>query len=129
MLSMLPQFHVAAWNCQPLLAWWVGATVVLERSFQPRRVLQLLAERGVTAMMGVPTQYRLLADDPAFPLVTDWCDRTRALIEDLAGDAGDRRHALAPWGASVASTAGDHGGPLVEPPAAARVPDAARACR
>ena len=35
-LAMLPQFHVAAWNCQPLLAWWVGATVVLERSFQPR---------------------------------------------------------------------------------------------
>ncbi|ODT26794.1 MAG: acid--CoA ligase [Microbacterium sp. SCN 70-27] len=66
-LAILPQFHVAAWNCQPLLAWWVGATVVLERSFQPRRVLQLLAERGVTAMMGVPTQYHQLADDPAFP--------------------------------------------------------------
>lgn len=65
-LAMLPQFHVAAWNCQPLLAWWVGATVVLERSFQPRRILQLLADRGVTAMMGVPTQYRLLADDPGF---------------------------------------------------------------
>ncbi|MFB8148100.1 class I adenylate-forming enzyme family protein [Microbacterium sp. NPDC056003] len=60
-LAMLPQFHVAAWNCQPLLAWWVGATVVLERSFQPARVLQLIAERGVTAMMGVPTQYALLA--------------------------------------------------------------------
>lgn len=69
-LSMLPQFHVAAWNCQPLLAWWAGATVVLERSFQPQRVLQLLAERGVTAMMGVPTQYRLLADDPAFADIT-----------------------------------------------------------
>lgn len=68
-LSMLPQFHIAAWNCQPLLAWWVGATVVLERSFQPQRILQLLAERGVTAMMGVPTQYRLLADDPAFAQV------------------------------------------------------------
>lgn len=65
-LAVLPQFHVAAWNCQPLLAWWAGATVVLERSFQPRRVLQLLAERGVTAMMGVPTQYRLLIDDPGF---------------------------------------------------------------
>lgn len=65
-LAMLPQFHVAAWNCQPLLAWWVGATVVLERSFQPLRVLQLLAERGVTAMMGVPTQYALLAADPSF---------------------------------------------------------------
>ncbi|MBD3941633.1 AMP-binding protein [Microbacterium sp. NEAU-LLC] len=60
-LAMLPQFHVAAWNCQPLLAWWVGATVVLERSFQPARVLQLIADRGVTAMMGVPTQYAMLA--------------------------------------------------------------------
>jgi fatty-acyl-CoA synthase len=65
-LAMLPQYHVAAWNCQPLLAWWVGATVVLERSFQPPRILQLLQERRVTAMMGVPTQYRLLADDPRF---------------------------------------------------------------
>jgi fatty-acyl-CoA synthase len=65
-LAMLPQFHVAAWNCQPLLAWWVGATVVLERSFQPARVLQLIAERGVTAMMGVPTQYAMLASDRAW---------------------------------------------------------------
>ncbi|GAA3916406.1 class I adenylate-forming enzyme family protein [Microbacterium invictum] len=65
-LAMLPQFHIAAWNVQPLLAWSVGATVVLERSFQPHRILQLIAERGVTAMMGVPTQYRLLADDPHF---------------------------------------------------------------
>src|SRR6478609_3875023 len=60
-LAMLPQFHVAAWNCQPLLAWWVGATVVLERSFQPARVLQLIGDRGITAMMGVPTQYAMLA--------------------------------------------------------------------
>lgn len=65
-LAMLPQFHVAAWNVQPLLAWSVGATVVLERSFQPRRILQLIEQRGVTAMMGVPTQYRLLCDDPHF---------------------------------------------------------------
>ncbi len=65
-LTMLPQFHIAAWNVQPLLAWWAGATVVLERSFQPSRVLPLIADRGVTVMMGVPTQYRLLADDPRF---------------------------------------------------------------
>ena len=62
-LAMLPQFHVAAWNCQPLLAWWVGATVVLERSFQPARALQLIRERRVTAMMGVPTQYAMLVAD------------------------------------------------------------------
>ncbi|QKJ19206.1 class I adenylate-forming enzyme family protein [Microbacterium hominis] len=65
-LAMLPQFHIAAWNCQPLLAWWVGATVVLERSFQPARALQLIRERRVTAMMGVPTQYAMLAADPGW---------------------------------------------------------------
>ncbi|WP_062292269.1 class I adenylate-forming enzyme family protein [Demequina phytophila] len=65
-LAMLPQFHVAAWNVQPLLAWWRGATVVLESTFQPSRVLRLIAERGVTCTMGVPTQYRLLADDPGW---------------------------------------------------------------
>ncbi|MGD9606861.1 MAG: class I adenylate-forming enzyme family protein [Leucobacter sp.] len=65
-LAMLPQHHVAAWNVQPLLAWWVGATVVLERSFQPGRVLQLIQERRVTAMMGVPTQYRMLLEAPGF---------------------------------------------------------------
>lgn len=61
-LAMLPQYHVAAWNVQPLLAWWVGATVVLERSFQPDRVLQLIQERRVTTVMGVPTQYRMLLE-------------------------------------------------------------------
>ena len=60
-LAVLPQFHVAAWNVQPLLAWWVGATVVLEGSFHPSRVLQLIGERGVTCMMAVPIHYGLLA--------------------------------------------------------------------
>lgn len=63
-LSILPQFHVAAWNVQPLLAWSRGATVVLERSFEPRRVLRLIEDRRVTAVMGVPTQYRMLLDSP-----------------------------------------------------------------
>lgn len=66
-LSVLPQYHIAAWNVQPLLAWWTGATVVLERSFDPGRVLQLIAERGVTTMMGVPTQYRMLCSSPLWP--------------------------------------------------------------
>lgn len=65
-LATLPQFHVAAWNCQPLAAWWHGATVVLERSFEPARVLRLVADRAVTTMMSVPTQLHLLAADPTF---------------------------------------------------------------
>ncbi|WP_125776793.1 class I adenylate-forming enzyme family protein [Antribacter gilvus] len=65
-LSVLPQFHAGGWNIQPLLAWWTGATVVLERTFEPERVLQLVAERRVTTMMGVPTHYLLLAEHPGF---------------------------------------------------------------
>lgn len=68
-LAMLPQFHVAAWNVQPLLAWWVGATVVLERAFQPARALSLIRDRRVSVLMGVPTHYRLLADEPDFAAV------------------------------------------------------------
>lgn len=65
-LSVLPQFHVGGWNIQPLLAWWTGATVVLERTFDTSRVLQLISERRVTMMMGVPTHYRMLATHPAY---------------------------------------------------------------
>ena len=35
-LQVLPQFHVGGWNVQPLLAWWKGATVVLERVVRRR---------------------------------------------------------------------------------------------
>ncbi|GAA5158728.1 class I adenylate-forming enzyme family protein [Ornithinimicrobium tianjinense] len=65
-LSVMPQFHVGGWNVQPLLAWWTGATVVLERGFDPGRVLRLVEERRVTTMMGVPTHYARLADHPRF---------------------------------------------------------------
>lgn len=65
-LSVLPQFHAGGWNIQPLLAWSVGATVVLERTFDPRRILQLLPARGVTTMMGVPTHYQRLTEERTF---------------------------------------------------------------
>ena len=65
-LSVLPQFHVGGWNVQPLLAWWSGATVVLQSDFDPKAVLDLVAGRRVTTMMGVPTTYQRLAELPAF---------------------------------------------------------------
>lgn len=65
-LSVLPQFHVGGWNIQPLLAWWTGATVVLERSFDPGRALSLISEHRITTMMGVPTHYARLAEHPSF---------------------------------------------------------------
>lgn len=65
-LAVMPQYHAGGWNIQPLLAWWVGATVVLERTFDPGRVLHLLEQRKITTMMGVPANYLFLAEHPDF---------------------------------------------------------------
>jgi fatty-acyl-CoA synthase len=65
-LQVLPQFHVGGWNVQPLLAWWKGATVVLEPSFEPARVLDLIQRKRVTTMMGVPATYLFTAEQEGF---------------------------------------------------------------
>lgn len=78
-LAVMPQYHVGGWNIQPLLAWWMGASVVLERTFDPGRVLQLIAERKITTMMGVPANYLLLAQHPAFA-TTDLSSLTHAIV-------------------------------------------------
>jgi fatty-acyl-CoA synthase len=65
-LQVLPQFHVGGWNVQPLLAWWKGATVVLEPAFDTGRVLEVIERRRITTMMGVPANYLFMATDPRF---------------------------------------------------------------
>jgi fatty-acyl-CoA synthase len=78
-LQVLPQFHCGGWNVQALLAWWKGATVVLERAFDPARCLALIDEKRVTMMMGVPANYLFLAQDPAFDS-TDLSSLRRAVV-------------------------------------------------
>ena len=100
-LQVLPQFHIAGWNVQPLLAWWKGATVVLEETFAPERVLRLIAEERITTMMGVPANYLFLAEHPDFaaadltslryllvggapmpePLLRRWTDRGVRIVQ------------------------------------------------
>ena len=65
-LQVLPQFHSGGWNVQPLLAWWKGAVVVLEPTFDAARALHLIDEKRVTTMMGVPATYLFMADQPGF---------------------------------------------------------------
>lgn len=65
-LQVLPQFHIGGWNVQPLLAFWKGATVVLEPTFEPERALRLIEEKRVTTMMGVPATYLFMAESEAF---------------------------------------------------------------
>lgn len=78
-LAVMPQFHVGGWNVQPLLAWWTGATVVLERTFDPGRVLQLIEDRRITTTMGVPANYLFLAEHSAFAS-TDLSSLTHAIV-------------------------------------------------
>ena len=78
-LQVLPQFHVGGWNVQPLLAWWKGATVVLEPAFDPARALELIAEKRVTTMMGVPATYLFMAQQPDFASADLWSLR-RAVV-------------------------------------------------
>jgi fatty-acyl-CoA synthase len=78
-LAVLPQFHVGGWNVQPLLAWWVGATVLLARGFDAGHVLQQICDRSVTTMMGVPTNYLFLAEHPDFA-AADLSSLRRAVV-------------------------------------------------
>jgi fatty-acyl-CoA synthase len=78
-LQVLPQFHCGGWNVQPLLAWWKGARVILEREFDPARVLRLIEEKRVTTMMGVPAIYLFLSHDPAFA-AADLSSLERAVV-------------------------------------------------
>jgi fatty-acyl-CoA synthase len=78
-LAVIPQYHVGGWNVQPLLAWWVGATVVLERTFDPGRILQLIQERRITTTMGVPANYLFLAEHPSFA-TADLSSLTHAVV-------------------------------------------------
>ena len=65
-LAFLPQFHVGGWNVQPLLSWWKGARIVLEPAFDPKRALELIGEKRITTLMGVPANYLFMAREPSF---------------------------------------------------------------
>ena len=78
-LAVMPHYHVGGWNVQPLLAWWTGATVVLERTFDAGRVLHLIEDRRITTTMGVPATYLFLAEHPAFAS-TDLSSLTHAIV-------------------------------------------------
>ena len=63
-LMISPLFHVASLGMGALPVILKGATIVLERGFEPGRALELIERHGVTMLSGVPTTYQMMADHP-----------------------------------------------------------------
>jgi fatty-acyl-CoA synthase len=66
-LMISPLFHAASLGMGALPIILKGATIVLEKGFEPGRALELIERHGVTMLSGVPTTYQLLADHPDWP--------------------------------------------------------------
>jgi fatty-acyl-CoA synthase len=65
-LVVAPLFHIGGLNVTPLAAFLKGATVVLERQFDPQRVLKLIPEQKITTMFGVPAMFLFMSQMPGF---------------------------------------------------------------
>ena len=63
-LMISPLFHVASLGMGALPVILKGATIVLEKGFEPARALAQIQRPGVTMLSGVPTTYQLMADHP-----------------------------------------------------------------
>ena len=65
-LMISPLFHVASLGMGALPVILKGATLVLEKGFEPGRALALIQNRRITMVSGVPTTYQMMADHPAW---------------------------------------------------------------
>ncbi|WP_167493020.1 acyl-CoA synthetase [Micromonospora ureilytica] len=65
-LMISPLFHVASLGMGALPVILKGATMVIEKGFEPGRALAQIERHGITMLSGVPTTYQLMADHPAW---------------------------------------------------------------
>ena len=76
-LMISPLFHVASLGMGALPVILKGATLVLEKGFEPGRALAQIQRHGVTMLSGVPTTYQMLADHP------DWASTDLSTLQKL----------------------------------------------
>lgn len=76
-LMISPLFHVASLGMGALPVILKGATMVLEKGFEPGRALAQIQRHGVTMLSGVPTTYQLMADHP------DWAGTDLSTLRKL----------------------------------------------
>ncbi len=65
-LTALPMFHVGGLNIQTIPALYLGATVTLQKRFEPAMVLSAIKERRPTRLVLVPATIVALSEHPDF---------------------------------------------------------------
>ena len=65
-LVSLPLCFTGGLLSSSMMVFHTGATMVLEPAFDPARALHVIEAERVTVMLGVPTIYRMMRNDPAF---------------------------------------------------------------
>ena len=65
-LHTIPLFHANGWGTPQALT-WVGGTHVMIKKFEAVKVLQLIADAGVTLAAMVPTMVSMLLNSPELP--------------------------------------------------------------
>ncbi|SFR63717.1 class I adenylate-forming enzyme family protein [Halogeometricum limi] len=98
-LCTTPWYHMVTTDAWLYPHFVAGATVVLQRSFDPRGALELVEERDVTGLLAVPTQLRRLNavqaeegyDTSSLSYVrTGGSPLTKRLVEETAERLGER---------------------------------------
>jgi fatty-acyl-CoA synthase len=65
-LVVLPMFHIGGIGLFTLPMLYTGATVVVQRTFDPGRTLELLAAENISLFFGVPAIFLALLQHPGF---------------------------------------------------------------
>lgn len=61
-----PFFHVGGLLCSAVPNIYVGAKLVIQRFFDPAKILELIQDNRVNSMLGIPVMYMFMAQTPEF---------------------------------------------------------------
>lgn len=114
-LAAVPVVHSYGFDLGVLQALFVGATLVLEDAFVPRRSLAALAKGDITMFLGVPAQYRLFLSSrltvvPSLAATPWLLSCTAPLGQDVVGSFHERFKAVIcqHYGSSETGAATNH---------------------
>ncbi|PSP55838.1 long-chain fatty acid--CoA ligase [Halobacteriales archaeon QS_1_67_19] len=85
---VFPMFHTGGWNVLTVPLFHLGATVVIDREFDPGEVLRLVESEGATVLVAVPAVLRMMADHD------DWDDTDLSTLRFAKSGGGPCRETV-----------------------------------